>query len=264
MAAAPAAARPYLDRLRTLVHAYPPLSSFLSKISNEDEGRRLVTAHYARTPQERPGRCSILSFGDHAVSQVNWSPPGIVESPVLLSQYLAKHPASTSRENGSCRLFILEDLDPDYVDVLGEHLGVDPLVFSEQTNTWNYADAASIPYRGLPSVSTPKSSFTLRYYEIRTLGHPSSVDRLTFQMTFAVNRRRYERWRDVDLPLDHTDQRHAFARRCASFWTSQDPDTISGGWDGKRFTHNNFTVRPPCCLHRMLIVLFALSSGHHG
>ena len=235
MAAAPAPARPYLDRLQTLVHAYPPLRSFLDKISNEDQGRRLVTAHYRdRTAQKHPGRCSILSFGDHAVSQVDWSPPGVVETPVLLSQYLANQPASTSRENGSHRLFILEDLDPDYVDVLGEHLGVDPLVFSEQMNTWNYADAASIPYRGLPSVSTPKRSFTLRYYENRTLENPSSVDQLTFQMTFAVNRRRYERWRDVDLPLDRLDQRHAFARRCASFWTSQDPDAVSGGWDGKR------------------------------
>ena len=34
------------------------------------------------------------------------------------------------------RLFILEDLEPKFVDRLGEHLDVDPLIFSSQMNTW--------------------------------------------------------------------------------------------------------------------------------
>src|SRR5436309_2877365 len=49
-------------------------------------------------------------------------------------------------------------------------------------------------------------------------------------MTVAVNRRKYERWRDIDVPrLDHQDDdRHAFIRRCASFWTSQEPTKSEG------------------------------------
>lgn len=134
------------------------------------------------------------------------------------------------------------------MDALGHHLGVDPLIFSEQTNTWNFTDSWSIPHRGLPSMSVPEQSFTLRYYELRTLFDPESVGTLSSQVTFAVNKRRYERWEDIDLPLaGEPDRRHAFVRRCASFWTSQDP-TPKGenpmqkvkdltndapGWDGK-------------------------------
>ncbi|PMD19704.1 hypothetical protein NA56DRAFT_647009 [Hyaloscypha hepaticicola] len=99
-------------------------------------------------------------------------------------------------------------------------------------NTWNFTDSNSIPHRGLPSVCTPEQSFTLRYYEIRTLDDPKSINDLTIQMTFAVNRRWYEMWRDIDLPLSVIkDKRHAFIRRCASFWTSQDPDQKDQGWD---------------------------------
>src|SRR5207247_2389831 len=159
-------------------------------------------------------------------------------SPQALSEYLESHPAKVSRESNRRRLFILEDMEPDYVDTLGAHLGVDPLVFSEQMNTWNFTDSRSIPHRGLPSVSQPNQSFTLRYHEIRTLDDPPSIDTLTVQMTFAVNRRKCERWRDIDLPSfgSSTDNRHAFIRRCASFWTSQAPvnsERTCQGWDGR-------------------------------
>jgi hypothetical protein len=126
---------------------------------------------------------------------------------------------------------------------------VDPLVFSEQMNTWNFTDSWSIPHRGLPSMSIPGQSFTLRYYELRTLLDPKSVDVLSLQTPLAVNRRRYERWRDIDIPsLGKPDRRHAFVRRCASFWTSQNslPDgTPDGlGWDGEfsrsASTHNSY------------------------
>lgn len=88
-------------------------------------------------------------------------------------------------------------------------------------------------------MSNPGESFTLRYYELRTLFDSKSVDILSLQMSFAINRRKYERWRDIDIPSVGTpDRRHAFVRRCASFWTSQDiTESKSGedlGWDGKQ------------------------------
>ena len=163
---------------------------------------------------------------------------GVFETADALRAYLQSNSAKTSREEMRKRLFILEDMEPDYVDALGHHLGVDPLVFSEQMNTWNFTDSWSIPHRGLPSMSIPGQSFTLRYYELRTLLDPNSVDVLSLQTSFAVNRRRYERWKDIDIPsLGKPDRRHAFVRRCASFWTSQNflphgkPDGL--GWDGK-------------------------------
>jgi hypothetical protein len=170
-------------------------------------------------------------------------------SPEHLQTYLKSETSEKSRNHDKIRrLFLLEDMEPDYVETLGHYLGVDPLVFSEQMNTWNYTDSWSIQHRGLPSLHAPEQSFTLRYYELRTLKVPMSIDALTLQMTFAVNRRRYERWRDIDVPsAGKPDRRHGFVRRAVSFWTSQEqapeeekPDekTIREalGWDGMLLT----------------------------
>jgi hypothetical protein len=231
--------KPYLQCLETLEDAFPALKSFLEKLANETEpGREAVRRHYKEKHKRAPGRCICLEFKADSVSVVE---EGVFESAGALRAYLKKKSAKKSREEMHRRLFILEDMEPNYVDALGHHLGVDPLVFSEQMNTWNFTDSWSIPHRGLPSMSIPGQSFTLRYYELRTLLQPSSVDVLTLQTSFAVNRRRYERWRDIDIPsLGKPDRRHAFVRRCASFWTSQNflPDGKKDGlgWDGKLFT----------------------------
>lgn len=180
----------------------------------------------------------MLQFEDDEVSIPTEHKDGFA-SPEALRRYMQENPANESRRHNKRRLFILEDLESDYVDALGAHLGVDPLVFCEQMNTWNFTDSRSIPYRGLPSMTDPSRSFTLRYYEFRTLEDPMSVGSLSIQMTFAVNRRKYEKWRDIDLPSfgnSESDHRHGFIRRCASFWTSQEQPSATGqptkGWDG--------------------------------
>lgn len=247
--------KPYLQCLESLENSFPALKLFLEKLANEDPGREVVKAHYQREHQRGPGRCYCLKFEKSSVSIVKENG---FESPAALRKYLEDNPAKKSREvEKHRRLFILEDMEPDYVGALGHHLGVDPLVFSEHMNTWNFTSSWSIPHRDLPSMSVPERSFTLRYYELRTLSEPKSIDILSMQMTFAVNRRRYERWRDIDVPsAGEPDRRHAFVRRCASFWTSQhqtpkvenptkkedDPSNDAPGWDGKlpRFNANFF------------------------
>ncbi|CAN9191651.1 unnamed protein product [Alternaria alternata] len=179
--------RPYLQCLETLEDGFPALKSFLEKLANEEEpGRKAVNSHYLEQHRRPPGRCYCLEFKDESVSVID---EGVFESAGALRGYLQKKPATQSRNEKHRRLFILEDMEPDYVDALGHHLGVDPLVFSEQMNTWNFTDSWSIPHRGLPSMSIPEQSFTLRYYELRTLLEPKSVDVLSLQTSFAVNRR---------------------------------------------------------------------------
>ena len=228
--------KPYLQCLETLENTFPALKTFLEKLANEQEAGREAVNRYYRTQEQRvPGRCYCLEFTEESVSIVK---EGGFKSPATLRTYLENNPVSRSRTDKQQRLFILENMEPDYVDALGHHPGVYALVFSEQMNTWNFTNSWSIPHRGLPSMSIPGQSFTLRYYELRTLFDPKSVDVLSLQMSFAINRRRYKRWRDIDIPsLGKPDRRHGFVRRCASFWTSQDvkPDGSADdlGWDGK-------------------------------
>ncbi|KAI9698340.1 MAG: hypothetical protein M1820_007502 [Bogoriella megaspora] len=207
---------PYFQRVHNLTHAYSALGDFLHTIENEnDVSRRLVyEAHHDRYGT-RPGRCVLLTFNQSDVT------PKTFNQPKELDDYLSHFPPKDDRDPGRCRLWILEDMDPEWVAVLGRRLGVDPLVFSEQMNTWNFTNSKSIPARILPSLVDSTRSFTLRYYEFRQLQDPDSIDSMQNQMTFAINRRRYERWRDVDTPSFQNTWRHAFVRRCASFWTNQ-------------------------------------------
>ncbi|KAI4618922.1 hypothetical protein J4E83_005873 [Alternaria metachromatica] len=143
--------KPYLQCLDTLEDAFPALKSFLEKLANEGEaGRQAVRQHYEKEHQRTPGRCYCLEFKAKSVVEVE---KGGFKSAAALREYLKEKPANKSREERHKRLFILEDMEPDYVDALGHHLGVDPLVFSEQMNTWNFTDSWSIPHRGLPSMS---------------------------------------------------------------------------------------------------------------
>ena len=216
--------KPYLTRLFALQNSYPPLKGFLNKLGNvEEQGRKVVTKHYQEEHDRKPGKCYCLIFGEDKVSLLPGHEEGFKDAEAL-DAYLKEKTAKASQDAKNRRLFILEDMEPGFVEALGNHLGVDPLVFSEQMNSWNFTDSWSIPNRTLPSMLVPESSFTLRYYELRSLKKPSSIDALTLQMTFAINRRRYERWRDVDVPSSgKPDRRHGFVRRAASFWTSQPP-----------------------------------------
>ena len=122
--------QPYSNASKRLKYAFPPLQSFLKKVSNVDKGRELVQNHYREQHHGCvPGRCSCLHFEADKVAILEGYSDGF-DSPADLSTYLTKHPAKANCQQKNRHLFILEDLKPSYIDVLGQHLGVDPLVFS--------------------------------------------------------------------------------------------------------------------------------------
>lgn len=119
---------PYLQRLSKITHAYPALGSPLNKLRNTaDEGRRLVAERYKATQQHAgsPGRCAVLTFRATEVCHT------IFDTPESLRAYLEASRGEAGAEQAK-RLFILEDMHPEFVDILGQALGVDPLIFSEQ------------------------------------------------------------------------------------------------------------------------------------
>lgn len=120
---------PYLQRLERLQAAYPALKSLLNKLRNhQDEGRRLVAKHYADSGLHggSPGRCAIITF------QGNDADHEVFDSAEALSEYFTRTSYEYASSNGTTtetaedgasmprrRLFILEDMDPSMVDVLG-------------------------------------------------------------------------------------------------------------------------------------------------
>lgn len=222
----------YIKRLSKLRHAYPPLQSFLRRLrEDDDEGRKIVQQAHLDRFERLPGRCALLIFHKDKVEHKEFSN---VED--LYTYLTSPTPGDGEKQ---CRLWILEDLSPTWLDVLGTHFNVDPLVFSEQVNTWNFTDSGSIPHRELPSMVRPSKSFSLRYYEFRQLKDKDSIKLMQNQMTCTVNRRRYEVWRDIDTPTFKNRWRHGLVRRGASFWSNQRPtkggrhDGNETGWDGE-------------------------------
>lgn len=204
---------PYLRRFRKLQKAYPALRPLWEKLANErDEGLRLIAQRHEQC-QGSHSRCAILIFHDDRVERAV-----ILFTAKTLSDYLAANPSGQSN-----RLLILEDTDPRMVDVLGNKLGINPHIFSEQMNTWNFTDSKSVSHRSLPSMAAPDMLFTLRCYESRTmdgLDACSHKDKLHYRarMTNAINRRKIEEWRELELKSIATDSSHLFIGRCASFW----------------------------------------------
>lgn len=119
---------PYLQQLEKIEHAYPALRSLLNKLRNtSDEGRRLVAKRYESAQHfgGLPGRCAVVTFHDDSVSHNKFF------TPAELRDYFAASEKEASAAERR-RLFILEDLHPGFVDVLGQELAVNPLLFSEQ------------------------------------------------------------------------------------------------------------------------------------
>lgn len=216
---------PYLQRAQRLQKAYPALRPLWQKLTNDaDEGRRLIAARHAEC-HASPARCAVLIFYDDRVEH-----DATLYTTDELAAYLLEHPTGQSR-----RLFIMEDTEPQMVDILGQKLGVNPLIFSEQMNTWNFTDCNSVSHRSLPSMAAPESLFTLRYYEVRTLDDADTCPHKNkrhhrARMTHAINRRKIEEWRDLELKSIEPDSKHFFIRRCASFWTSS-PHRPAHDWD---------------------------------
>ncbi|EXJ94103.1 hypothetical protein A1O1_02496 [Capronia coronata CBS 617.96] len=219
---------PYLSRVKRLQHAYPGLNQLLNKISNKaDQGRLVVDSAYKERYGRPPGRCAVLEFTDDGVKHEEFN---TADGLRLHLETIKAQPT----KNSACRLYVLEDLEPGFVETLGEHVGVDPHVFAEQMNTWNFTDVKSVGHRALPSMMQPGKAFTLRYYEFRGLDQSTKDDisSLGNQMSFAVNRRWYEPWMTIDGPSLPNDDPLAFLRRCASFWTSQSRSSkASDGWN---------------------------------
>jgi hypothetical protein len=202
-------------------------------------------------------RVAVLEFAlDKVVS-----PP--ISSASALRDYLK---SSSSLQSSDCqhRLYLVEDLDREIVDVLGSHFWIDPYLLACQCSTsfwanqsaygrpvdalsrqrerlqsWNNSRMASSPSSTDMAPHTPLS-FTLRYLETLEL----RSDPLVWSMNSHDNFGRELRW-------DKLDRKDLvfYVRRNASFWTRK----TDHGWDSESSKPNplppllSSSPSPPCC-----------------
>jgi hypothetical protein len=139
--------------------------------------------------------------------------------------------ASSSRDRCQHRLFLVEDLDTEYVEILGSYLNVDGTVFASQIRDAHYSGGANGHVPRLPSFHNPHHSFTLRYYESRYFNIQSLSDYGTDLVTAANVRRQITfkigsyHFGKPGEPKGHVGQ----IRRNTSFWSRKEED---GSWNG--------------------------------
>jgi hypothetical protein len=220
---------PYLSQVDKLKFSYPALGVLVYRLLNKnEEGRQIVDRCSVGQSGNPPGRCCVLEFRTSAEgSRVH---KVYLNSEADLQKYLEKHSlidGDPHHDGCKHRLYILEDLAPEYVELLGKHLHVDPLVFASQANTWRFLNTSSVGQRTLPSLNNPAKSFSVRYPELRSF--PDVLD--DWRWTFAVNRRKIDPWFPIGGGRVNMPDQVALVRRCASFWVDN-PQPNSDGWNG--------------------------------
>lgn len=123
------------------------------------------------------------------------------------------------------RLYIVEDIAANYVEILGAHFSVDPSIFARQlrTATWESSSTASSAPR-LPSTVAHETTFSLRYPEIIKFSNPSIREP---QYLFCY----CNLYRKIDIVRSEPfyDGVGTINRRI-SFWSKK---RENGAWDGK-------------------------------
>lgn len=193
---------PYRDDICALLNKFPNLRY-------PDDKR------YEDYPFQQPlhgqSQVACLTFRESSlVSHQTISSPDVLET--LLSQ---APPAGTRR------LFLLEELQPDFVTILGHKLRIPPSVFSRHRRKalWEYDhDAGNTP--PLPSLNDPSTHFCFHYWELVYFRDQIK----DFYLRCADNERHIAVAR-FDGRFDNV----GIVQRKASFWSRP---TAGDGWDG--------------------------------
>lgn len=193
---------PYHDDIRVLLNKYPNL-------------RYPDNKRYEDYPFQQPlnsrSRVACVEFArSNTISHQTF------DSLPDLETFLTQEPPAGAR-----RLFLLEELQPDYVTAVGHKLRIPPNVISRHRRKalWEYDhDAGNTP--PLPSLNDRSTSFSFQYWELVFF-----KDQLKdFYLRCADNERHIAVSR-IDGRFDNV----GIVQRKASFWSKP---TRGDGWDG--------------------------------
>lgn len=123
------------------------------------------------------------------------------------------------------RVYVLENLNIEYIAVLGDHFNVDPTIFATQFRKANWE--GNPEENNTPKLllrMDPNRSFTLRYSELRLFNKSIAgkllKDTITGRVLTTPNTAKY-------LEMFH---KVGIVRRCVSFWC--DESSNKGCWYG--------------------------------
>lgn len=202
----------YLDVIRSLLPSRPNLGLLVEELAKQYTPKR-EGAH-------RRGRVTVVDFTPDIPTTT------FLDSPESIKGFLT---TPNGAETSSKRLFLVEDIGAEYVNVFGSHFLIDPSLFAThmQSKSWITSLSWSATPQ-LPSALKTKTSFSLRYHEVMLLSSTDTHHRLGEQNLDPIhgNVRRgikVGRFQKTDGICP------AVMLRAASFWSKM---KSTGGWDG--------------------------------
>ena len=133
------------------------------------------------------------------------------------------HESNAAKVSSCRRVYVMENLSDNYVELLGSHFAIDPFVFACQIQRSNWEGETR--YGNTPkllSCRDPSKTFSIWYNEVRVFDHPKDGLRDCISgrgISFAKLGHGYWHLNKVGV-----------IRRVASFWSR---GTENGGWEGQ-------------------------------
>lgn len=150
--------------------------------------------------------------------------------PQELRDYLGKRQPNVP---GQCRVYVLENLDNDFVAVFGQHFNIDPTFFAThvRTTVWEGSPFGNNTPK-LLRLRDPDRSFILRYSELRLFDQDIKEKRLLD----SKGRGKYQASLRYIITPSESDYlknfwRVGLARRCISLWSEESSPDCSDGID---------------------------------
>ena len=198
----------YIGYVESLRDQYPNLRRFGDILGAGNEKNKKETS-----------RVAVVEIRENGISQSRF------DSAEDLDRYIrGQPPAMTSCKH---RVYVLEGSAPAYVQVLGNHLRIDPFVFAEQLMRGGTRKEQAAT---LPSQQGPAKSFSMHYVESRVFpdGHLNTLGACCLYRDRKI-------WATkINSKFDIVASVH----KIASFWSQKE-------------TNGSFNGKPMCLLDNL-------------
>lgn len=198
---------------------YPNLASLDDELSKK-----------SKDPES--GRAAVLEFYPDCVKRQNFQ----------TSNDLLKYVESVNQNNDTCkrRLYLLEGLPRNYIEILGSQLKIEPYLFAQQLRRVIWDDNNRVGNSPLlPSHPSAASTLALQYFELRDFGDQIS----DFEVT-CFNQPRGISVTKVRGEFDGV----GIVPKMATFWYER---KVDDEWDGEFRRH---TPLPAWCSELQLTI----------
>jgi hypothetical protein len=208
---------PYLGHIKAISGGWPHLRYLADwmQVSTAPVKWKFIKEADPSVREERASRTKVAMIGFQPGKEVELKR---ANNTAELSDILKDQAVCGSVSFG--RLFIVEDLSRDVIELLGAEFDIDPLFFREHISDYMWYNTRD-PWVELPDlkvVSRTRSFFSMRYFQARYFRSRDSLERARTQSGFFNVLRRVEDDENQNPHFDSPGSMVGLVRRRASLW----------------------------------------------